>query len=66
MKNQPLQIQQPLLQLLQPSVLAIQVAAAPLLVAVVLYAVGLVEYKWVLYVLAHLMIYNMIQSGDMW
>jgi hypothetical protein len=28
--------------------------------------VGLVEYKWVLYVLAHLMIYNMIQSGDMW
>jgi hypothetical protein len=63
MKNQPLQIQQPLLQLLLPSVLAIQAAAARLLVAAALYAVWLAEYAWVMYVLAHLMTYNIIQKS---
>jgi hypothetical protein len=47
---------------LQPSVSAIQVAAAPLLVAVVLHGVGLAEYMWVLCVLAHVMTYNIIQN----
>jgi hypothetical protein len=47
---------------LQPSVLAIQAAAAPLLVAVALYAVGLADYMWVMYVLAHLMTYNIFQQ----
>jgi thiosulfate reductase cytochrome b subunit len=62
--NQPLQIQQPLLQLLLPSVLAIQAAAAASLpVAAALHAVWLAEYAWVMYVLANLMTYKIIQKS---
>jgi hypothetical protein len=47
---------------LQPSVLAIQVAAALLLVVVAVHAVELVEHMCLMYVLANLMTYDIIQN----